>query len=79
MGGRHVQSPQIQPTGESRYRHVRVRRRDARWRRRGSVINADLNGRQRIMLFLLAIMLSFAVYVLLKQRSQRQRPTPNGR
>jgi hypothetical protein len=31
------------------------------------------------MLFLLAIMLSFAVYVLLKQRSQRQRPTPNGR
>jgi hypothetical protein len=28
------------------------------------------------MLFLLAIMLSFAVYVLLKQRSQRQRPTP---
>jgi hypothetical protein len=43
MGGRHVQSPQqIQPTGESRYRHVRVRRRDARWRRRGSVIDADL-------------------------------------
>jgi hypothetical protein len=43
MGGRHVQSPQqIQPTGESRYRHVRVRRRDARWRRRGGVIDADL-------------------------------------
>src|SRR5947207_5527833 len=44
MGGRHVQSPQqIQPTGESRYRNVRVRCRDARWRRRGSVIDADLN------------------------------------
>jgi hypothetical protein len=44
MGGRHVQSPQqIQPTGESRYRHIRVRRRDARWRRRGSVIDAYLN------------------------------------
>jgi hypothetical protein len=42
--GRHVQNPQqIQATDESRYRHVRVRRRGARWRRRGSVIGADLN------------------------------------
>ena len=39
--GRNVQ--QTQPTGESRNRHVRVRRRDARWSRRGSVIDADLN------------------------------------
>src|SRR6516165_1101895 len=41
--GRHVQQTQPTPTGESHYRRVRLRRRDARWGRRGSAVDTDLN------------------------------------
>ena len=40
--GRHVQQTPPTPPSESHHRHVRLRHRNAWWRRRGSTVDADL-------------------------------------